>query len=513
MASESSSSGLKLKMIAIGVVLFVLFVSLVDLSPGNPGVTYTAGIGILMAFWWVSEAIPIGATSLIPLVLFPAFGVLNGKDVSNAYINYVIFLFLGGFLMALALEKVELHKRIALKILSKLGGSPFKILLGFMLASAFLSMWMSNTATAMMMLPIALSVIKTLETVHGGKVLGKYTTAIMLGIAYACSIGGVVTLVGTPPNLSLVRIFEIIYPKGPEISFGQWMIFAFPIALVMFVVALLVNYFVFPPSPEMTIKNKSFFKDKFKELGPITVDQKRVLILFILLTVMWVFRKTLHIGDFTLPGWSSIFGEPKFINDGTVAIFVGLLLFIVPSSRKGEGLITWETTRNIPWGIILLFGGGFALAKGVIDSGLSNYIGEQLSGAAGMGQTGLLFSVTGLMTFLTEFTSNTATTEMMLPVVASLTKELHMNPLFLMVPLTLAASMAFMFPVATPPNAVVFGSGKVKMGEMMKAGIIINIIAIVSIVALMYFWGTVVFDIDINTLPEWANGVETQVSH
>ena len=513
MANESSSSGLKLNLIVISLVVFALFVSFVDLSPGTPEITYTAGIGLLMAFWWVTEAIPIGATSLVPLVLFPVFGVLNGKDVSNAYMNYVIFLFLGGFLMALALEKVELHKRIALKILSNLGGSPFKILLGFMLASAFLSMWMSNTATAMMMLPIAFSVVRTLESVHGESALGKYATAIMLGIAYSCSIGGVVTLVGTPPNLSFVRIFEIIFPAGPEVSFGQWMIFAFPLALIMFVVAIVVVYWLYPPTKGMTIKNKSFFKEKYRELGPITSDQKRVFVLFLMLTLMWVFRKTLTVGGFSIPGWSSLFGEPKFLNDGTVAIFIALLLFIVPSSKKAEGLVTWETTKNIPWGIVLLFGGGFALAKGVIDSGLSGYIGDQLSGAASLGNVGLLFTVTGLMTFLTEFTSNTATTEMLLPVVASITTELKINPLFLMVPLTLAASMAFMFPVATPPNAVVFGSGKVKIGEMMKAGIIINIIAIVTIGTFMYFWGTTIFDIDINTLPEWAKQTSQATSH
>lgn len=509
MAHKNVKTNVKYNVIIIGIVIFTLMVSFLDLVPNNKGVTITAAIAIIMALWWVTEAIPIGLTSLLPLVLFPAFGVLNGKAISNAYINYVIFLFIGGFFMALALEKWGLHKRIALKILSFLGGSPFKILVGFMFASSFLSMWMSNTATAMMMLPIVFSVTSALEETHSKKELGKFTTAILLGVAYGCSIGGIATLVGTPPNLSFVRIFEIIYPNAPEISFGQWLIFALPLSLIMFIIALMVLHFMFKPKKGLKSLKKSFFKQKYNELGVVTPEQKRVFILFIFLIVLWVFRKTLHLGSFSIPGWSSVFPEPKFINDGTIAIFVSLLLFIIPSSdkRNNEGLITWDIIHKIPWGIVLLFGGGFALAKGFIDSGLSTYIGEQLKSAGNMSEISLLFTITGIMTFLTEFTSNTATTEMMLPIIAGLANEIKVNPLFLMIPITLAASMAFMFPVATPPNAVVFGTGKLKISDMVKAGFIINIIGIICVVLLAYFWGSIVFDINPNILPKWSKNI------
>ncbi len=513
MAKVTTKENVNYKIIILGIVVFILMVLFLDLVPGNKGVTITAAIAVLMALWWVTEAIPIGLTSLLPLILFPAFGVLNGKAISNAYINYVIFLFIGGFFMALALEKWDLHKRIALKILSYLGGSPFTIMLGFMIASAFLSMWMSNTATAMMMLPIIFSVTTALEETHGTKKLGKFTTGILLAVAYSCSIGGIATLVGTPPNLSFVRILEIIYPNVPEISFGQWIIFAAPLSVAMFVVIILILYFMFPPKKNLKVLDKSFFKDKYAELGPVTAEQKRVLILFLVLVFMWVFRKTLDLGSFSLPGWSELFPEPGFINDGTIAIFVAVLLFIMPASNKKEGLLTWTIVPKIPWGIVLLFGGGFALAKGFIDSGLSTFIGEKLASVGNGGNFSLLVMVTGLMTFLTEFTSNTATTEMMLPVVSGLADQLKLNPLFLMIPITLAASMAFMFPVATPPNAVVFGTGKLHIWDMAKAGIIINVIGIILIVLLVLLWGTVIFDIDLSVMPEWAQQANVNTAH
>lgn len=513
MANYIFKTRVKYEFLVLGILIFLGMVFFLDLVPGNSGVTITAAIAVVMALWWITEALPIGVTSLLPIVLFPVFGVLDGKDISNTYINYVIFLFLGGFFMALALEKWGLHKRLALKILSFLGGSPFKILCGFMLASGFLSMWMSNTATAMMMLPIVFSVTAALEETHGEQKLNKFTTAILLGVAYGCSIGGIATLVGTPPNLSFIRIFEIIYPDAPEISFGQWLLFALPLSIAMFAVILAVLYLLFPPKKDMEVLNKSFFKERYRELGAVTVEQKRVFVLFLFLVLLWVFRKTLAVGDFYIPGWSSLFPDPSFINDGTIAIFIAVLLFIVPESNKKEGLLTWEIVPKIPWGIILLFGGGFALAKGFIDSGLSIYVGEKLIAAGDLSDMSLLFTVTGLMTFLTEFTSNTATTEMMLPIVAGLTNQIQMNPLFIMIPVTVAASMAFMFPIATPPNAVVFSSGKLNMIDMFKAGLIINIIGIALVVVVFYYWGTVVFDIDPSVMPEWAKISKPHLKH
>ncbi len=514
MASTSAKiDTINMKLIIAGLLIFFGIIFFIDLQPGKPEVTYTAAIALLMAFWWISEALPIGVTSLLPIVLFPALGVLDGNVVSNAYINYVIFLFIGGFIMALAMEKWDLHKRIALKVLSIVGGSPFMILLGFMSSSAFLSMWMSNTATAMMMLPIAFSVIDALEEEHGEGKIGSFASGLLLAIAYSCSIGGVSTLVGTPPNLSFLRIFAIIFPEAPEISFGQWIIFAFPIAFIIFIFTLFLIYFIFKPKEKIEELDKSFFRNKYKALGKVTIEQKRVFILFATLAALWVFRSDLNLGFIMIPVWGSLFKNPQFINDGTVAIFVAVLLFIIPSTKKNEALVNWKITLKIPWHIVFLFGGGFALATGFVDSGLSNYIGGLLAGAANLSPTMLVGSLTLMMSLLTEFTSNTATTEMMLPIISGLATEIKLNPLLLMLPITLAASMAFMFPIATPPNAIVFGAGKLKMIDMIKTGFLINFFAVVVITVATLIWGTIIFDIDPNIYPEWAKQAITNTAN
>jgi len=495
---------ISIKLIIIGLLIFFGIIFFVDLLPGKPEITYTLAIAILMAFWWVSEALPIGVTSFLPIILFPVLGILNGKAIADAYINDVIFLFIGGFLMALAMEKWNLHKRIALKVLSIAGGSPFMILFGFMLSSAFLSMWMSNTATTMMMLPIAFSVSTALEEVHGESKIKNYLTGLLLSIAYACSIGGISTLVGTPPNLSFLRIFSILYPKSPSISFGQWITFAFPITVVMFIFTLFLLYFIYKPKRKIEKLDKSFFDDRYIALGKTNSEQKRVFILFILLALLWVFRSNLNLGFIDIPGWSSLFKNPKFLTDGTVSMFIAVLLFMIPSSKKDEAILTWEITKKLPWHIVFLFGGGFALAKGFVDSGLSNYIGSLLSGASNLSPIMLIGTLTGLMSILTEFTSNTATTEMILPIIGGLANEIRINPLLIMIPVALAASLAFMLPIATPPNAIVFGTGKLTMIQMIKTGFIINIFAIIVITIFTITWGTIIFDIDPTVFPDWA---------
>ncbi|MFT4849740.1 MAG: sodium-dependent dicarboxylate transporter 2/3/5 [Sediminicola sp.] len=504
LATLEQKTEINMKLIIVGLLAFLGIIFFVDLQPGKPEVTYTAAIALLMAFWWVTEAIPIGITSFLPIILFPTLGILDGKAISNAYINYVIFLFIGGFIMALAMEKWDLHKRIALKILAIVGGSPFRIMFGFMLASSFLSMWMSNTAAAMMMLPIAFSVTAALEEVYGEGKISSFAAGLLLCIAHACSIGGIATLVGTPPNLSFLRIFEIMYPGAPEISFGQWIIFAFPITVMIFICSLLLLYFTYRPQGKIEQLDASFFRDKYKELGKVTAEQKRVFILFVTLAVLWVFRSNLNLGFITIPGWSLLFEHPKYLNDGTVAIFVSMLLFIIPSTQKNVALVDWKITRKIPWHIVFLFGGGFALAKGFIDSGLSSYVGGLLSGTKDMSPVMLVGTLTALMSTLTEFTSNTATTEMMLPIISGLASEIRVNPLLIMIPVTLAASMAFMLPIATPPNAIVFGTGKLKVMQLIKTGFVIDVFATIIIVFMTIVWGAIIFDIDPAIFPVWA---------
>jgi sodium-dependent dicarboxylate transporter 2/3/5 len=490
----------------IGPLIFIAVATFGNLSPGKPEVTYTLAIAILMAIWWITEIIPLAATALLPVVLFPLFGVMNGKDVSSSYFNHVIFLFIGGFLVALAMQKWNLHKRIALKILMVTGSSPARILLGFMLATAFLSMWISNTATAMMMVPILISIIQKLEEHVDKKDISRYSVGLMLGVAYSASIGGIATLVGTPPNLSFARIFQIMFPNAPDISFSDWFIFAMPISFIFFIVVWLYLFLIFRPKKKWPKLASGTLSEQYKRLGAASLEEKIILVDFILLALLWLTRAGITIGNFKIPGWSSLFGNPSYLNDGTVAIAMALLLFLIPSrTKKGKKLMDWKTARKIPWNIVLLFGGGFALASGFKESGLSIWFGEQLSGVAVFHPIIIIFIISLGMTFLTELTSNTATTEMLLPVLAGLSVSIGVHPLLFMLPATVSASMAFMLPVATPPNAIVFGSGRIKVIQMAKTGFILNILGAVLITLITYFWSTWVFGYSPFELPAWAN--------
>lgn len=489
-----------------GLSVFLFFILFTDLDPDRPQVTYTLAVACLMAVWWITEVIPLAVTSLLPIILFPLFGIMNGRDVSAAYFNHVIFLFIGGFIVALAMQKWNLHKRIALMILMMTGVSPGRILMGFMLSTAFLSMWISNTATTMMMVPILISIIYKLEEIIGKKQLKRYSIGLLLGVAYSASIGGIATLVGTPPNLSFARIFQIMFPAAPEISFANWFIFAMPITLVFFVFLWAYLHFLFRPRKSKWGKSSMReFKKQYKELGPFSYEEKSVFIVFILLALMWLFRSDIQLGNFTLPGWSSLFKHPEYFNDGTVAIFASILLFILPSrSGKKERLMNWEAAKGIPWNIVLLFGGGFALASGFKESELSIWFGNQLSFVGHYHPFLVIMVICLMMTFLTELTSNTATTEMLLPILAGLSVSIEANPLLFMLPATLSGSMAFMLPVATPPNAIVFGTGRLTVMDMARNGLILNFVGVMVIALFTWFWGTWIFDISMDVVPDWV---------
>ncbi len=489
----------------IAPLIFISIVLFADLEPGKPQITYTLAIAILMAILWITEIIPLAVTALLPVVMFPLFGIMNGKDVSSAYFNHVIFLFIGGFMVALAMQKWNLHKRIALKILLITGTSPARILLGFMIATAFLSMWISNTATAMMMVPILLSIIAKLEEHISEKDLSRYSVGLLLGVAYSASIGGIATLVGTPPNLSFARIFQIMFPEAPDISFSDWFIFAIPISIIFFVFVWLYLYFIFRPKGKMEKLSAIDFKKEYRSLGPASIEEKIILADFVILALLWLTRAGISVGSFHLPGWSEIFAQPSYLNDGTVAIGMAVLLFFIPSkNRRGTRLMDWNTARKIPWNIVLLFGGGFALATGFKESELSVWFGQQLSGVAVFHPIVIIFIISIGMTFLTELTSNTATTEMLLPVLAGLTVSIGVHPLLFMLPATVSASMAFMLPVATPPNAIVFGSNRLTVMQMARAGFILNILGAILITVITYYWSTWVFDYSLFELPQWA---------
>ncbi len=484
-------------LIILGILLFADFV------PGNPKVTYTFCVALLMATWWITEIVPLAITSLLPVALFPLFGIMDASDVSATYFNDVIFLFMGGFLVALAMERWNLHKRIALKILCMTGVSPARILLGFMISSFFLSMWISNTATAMMMLPIVLSLITQLDGLMGTKNTSAFSIALLLSVAYGASIGGIATLVGTPPNLSFVRIFAIYFPEAPEMSFSMWLLFAFPLALIIGAVTWVYLYSRFKPGKGQWKEiDRNIFHIQLKNMGVTSFEEKAVLTVFVILAILWLFRVDLNFGLIRIPGWASLFPESKLINDGTVAIFMAILLFLLPSRKeKGKKILDWATASKLPWNILLLFGGGFALATGFKVSGLSQWFGEQLAGVASFHPIVIILVICLVITFLTELTSNTATTEMVLPILAGMAITTGINPLLLMIPATLSASMAFMLPVATPPNAIVFGSNRITVRQMAMTGLVLNLICAVIITLMMYFWGDVIFDA--NSAPVW----------
>jgi sodium-dependent dicarboxylate transporter 2/3/5 len=487
-----------------GAAAAVLFYIFIDLDPAKPEVTKMAAVALLMAAWWITEAIPLAATSLVPLILFPLWGILDGGKTAEAYINSVIFLFIGGFMLAIAMENWGLHRRIALKIITFFGGSPNSIIYGFMLSAAFLSMWISNTATAVMMLPIGLAIINKMENEFGKERTLNFAITLMLGIAYSCTLGGISTLIGTPPNLVLVRILHIIFPEAPQISFGSWMIMCMPIAFVMLIIAALVITRVFYKFDKNLIIDPNFIRDEYKKLGRISFEEKTVGIIFSLTALLWIFRADLNIGFLMIPGWQNIFSNPDFLNDGVVAISMAFTLFLIPSknSREQKTILDVKVFNKIPWGIILLFGGGFALAEGFTSSGLSEYIGANLGAMHKISPLIIIIVVAFTINFLTELTSNTATAQMILPIAASVSIAIGLNPLLLMITVALSSSMAFMLPVATPPNTIVFSYDRLKIIHMVKSGFLLNISSVILVVLLVYLIGSMLFDL--NTFPAWA---------
>ena len=448
-------------------------------------------VTIWMALWWVTEVVPIAVTALLPIVLFPLTGALAIGTTTAAYGHEYIFLYLGGFMLAIAIEKWNLHKRIALTIISFIGNKIKFIILGFMLATAFLSMWISNTATSVMMLPIGMAIISVLrdnpDTPQNEP--EEFAKALMLGIAYSASIGGIATLIGTPPNLVFAGILKELH--GIEIGFMKWMLLGFPIAVVLlFICWKYLTSYAYQFRNTEVAGGKTEIGKLLKELGKISAEEKRVLVVFVVTALLWISRSFL-IQPF-LPA----------IDDTIIAMVAGISLFVIPARKGNRPLLIWDEAVKLPWGIILLFGGGLALAKGFGDTGLALWIGEQLSNFQNLPLFLLILIVVAGINFLTEVTSNTATTAMLLPVLAPMALAMGLHPYILMVSATLAASCAFMLPVATPPNAVVFGSGHLKIADMAMAGIWMNMMSIFLISVIVYFLLPILWDFNIQEVPE-----------
>ncbi|HSH08971.1 MAG TPA: SLC13 family permease, partial [Oceanipulchritudo sp.] len=470
------------------LIVFVAMLLFYNPVPEQRVVGMMAAVAVLMAILWITEAIPLAATALIPTVALPLCGILESSLIAKAYVNSIIFLFIGGFLIALSMERWNLHRRIALNIIYLIGRRADLLVLGFMAASGFLSMWISNTATAVMMLPIGLAIIVKMEEEFGKTKAHSLSLALMLGIAYGCSIGGVATLVGTPTNLAFVRIMQESFPAEPAITFGQWLIIGLPYSFVLMIVTWFLLTRVICRFDKTLSLDRSVIRRELKELGPIKYEEKVVLVVFALTVILWTFRQDLQLGILTVPGWSSLWAGFGHVDDGTVAIATSLILFFIPA-RHGDQprrILEAEVFRKLPWNIILLFGGGFALATGFSASGLSEHIGQSFQS---LSDVPILLQVVAIcigVTFLTELTSNVATLSMLLPILASWAVSLQINPLIFAIPATISASMAFMMPVATPPNAVVFGSQRIRISEMARAGILLNLVAVLFTVTAVY---------------------------
>lgn len=485
-------------LIASGIISFC------DFSPGNPLVTRTAGVAFLMAAWWISGVIPLAATALLPVALFPVLGIMGSGAVAANYVNDIIFLYVGGFLVALAMQRWNLHRRIALGMLMLTGASPSAVLVGFMIPTFFVSMWISNTATTMMMVPIALAVLSDLEARGEGGVSERFSTGLLLSIAYCASIGGMATLIGTPPNLSFARIMQITFPAAPHFTFSQWFAFGFPLAVSMALILWVQLWWMYARGAGAKIDQRIIL-EQYRSLGRWTLEQMIVLGAFITLGILWMTRSGFDLGLFSVPGWAALFEHPEYFGDGTVAIAVACVLFLIPSaSEPDKRLLDWEVAKGLRWDIVLLYGGGFALASAFVASGLSAWMGERLTGLAGMHPALLLFLVCLAISFLTELTSNTATTEMVLPILAALAVAVKVNPLLLMLPATFACSCAFMLPVATPPNAIIFGAGKVTVAQMVRTGFVLNMAAVLLITLATLALGPWITGEPLATLPEWA---------
>ena len=449
----------------------------------------TAGVTILMVIWWVTEAIPIYATGLIPLILFPLLDLFEIKIVATSYAHPLVLLFLGGFIIASAMEDSGLHKRIALKILGFSGTSPSKIIAGFMITTALLSMWVSNTASTIMMLPIATSVIAFFSDQK--KILNQsFAIPLLLSIAYSASIGGAATLIGTPTNIMLASILSDTY--NFHISFIDWFFIGFPVTVILIpFVWLFLTKIVFKVSSyKSDALEKTLLKMK-KEVGKPSSTEKVIACIFFIVATLWIFRKSLN-DSLSLN-----------LNDTSIGIFGALLLFIIPCGSNKRAC-SWKTANKIPWGVLFLVGGGIALSKAIKDSGLAEWIGTFSSYLYGLDIYLLVLISVAIIILLTELNSNTATVATFSPILIIFAIGLEVNPLIFVIPTTIAASCAFMLPIATPPNAVVFGSGKVKINNMMRAGLLLNIISVFVVTVISLIILNQVFDYDLMNLPDWT---------
>lgn len=512
-----------------------------------PAAQRLSAVAMLMAVWWVTSAWPIAVTSLLPIALFPLLGIQSSKTVAGTYFSDSSCLYLGGFVIALGVEKWGLHRRMALVTISLLGSSPKRIVLGFLVATFVLSMWMSNTATTLVMLPIAMSLLGSLgelasdhsvlspRTRHGGEGQGeganasrdlqmdRLAMAVLLGIAYAASIGGLTTLVGTPTNIVFGDLFLRSFPEAPRISAGEWMLVWVPFGLTFLLICWLLLSWGLKPSERIKTLEKSFFRDRLRELGPMRSGERLMGLVFLTTAMLWMLRIDFRVTEsFTIHGWGNwmieglrflgVTAKPNeltdYVSDSTVAMAVAVLMFFIhaPTEKHGwKPLMDWRTASKLPWDILLLFGGGFALADAFRTTGLAEWAGRVFAEhSAHQPAWVLVTAVCLILVFMTEFTTNVATVNAVLPILATASVGLGVDPRLLMIPATISASCGFMLPIGTPPNAIVFGTGKVSAGQMAKYGLVMNLVGVVLTVLATLFLLAPQQGIEAGKLPAWA---------
>ena len=483
----------------LGLIIGIVFLMIACLfsSPEtlNTKAWLTLGVAMLMATWWLTEAIPLPVTGLLPLIFFPILGVSSIKETAQAFSHPIIFLFMGGFIIGLAMQHTGLHKRIAYYIIAKFKNGPKSLIFGFMCATAFLSMWISNSATAIMMLPIALSIITVFKEDKNTAKNNNFNKALVLSIAFSATIGGIATIIGTPPNTVMAAMLSELY--NYEINFLDWLKIGLPTSLILLPITWVVLTFVcFPLDSSIMIKNR-IINDKIKELGKISQDEIMVGVVFIITASLWISRKWISSAlENIIPTGA--------LNDSTIAISAAIILFIIPSNRPNrDKLINWDVVQSIPWGALILIGGGLSLATVINSSGLAAWIGSLSSNLSGISIILIVLISIASIIILTELTSNTATASTFIPIFGATALGLGQDPLLLIIPATLGASCAFMMPVATPPNTIAYASGHLKISDMIKAGIWLNIISLIVIGIIIALILGPVFDVELNKIPLW----------
>jgi sodium-dependent dicarboxylate transporter 2/3/5 len=469
----------------LAAVLIWLFA---ELDPTNKQVSLMAGVAVWMCIWWFTEAVGLAVTALVPVLVLPILGIADCKSVAQQYSDSIIFLFIGGFMLAFAIEKWNFHKRIALKILSVVGKDPGTILAGVMFSTYLISNWISNTATTMMLFSAVFALIQETKS-YIPRNQNKFAAALLLGLAFAATVGGMATPVGTPPNMYFFKAYKESFPENSDLNFLTWSMIGYPISFSFLTLTFFALNFYFLRNKVELIIDKEYFTDTYKKLGKFMYEEKWVFFLFIFCIVAWFTRADIDFGTWKFNGWNHVFVKPGFIDDAFVALMAALLLFLIPSKQnQGEALLIWEDAKKLRYDIILMFGSGFALAYGFDKSGLSNWLAASLIVLKGVPPVLIILGICIIVTLISEFASNIASIQLAIPIMVALQKDLDLSPLLLMMPATFAASLGFMLPVATAANTIVFGTKEIDIRDMLRVGIVLDTLGILVITFMCYFY-------------------------